>query len=111
MSWEAQAWVWKIDGMAAGPKWVLMGIANYVNQEEECWPSLETLSERLGMAVSSVISHINDLIADGFLSRLQRKKKHYGSMIYKLTMKAIQPVRTAIKKMKPRGKSHPDYPK
>lgn len=104
MSWEAQKWVWDIEGMASGPKWVLMGIANYVDQEYKSWPGLETLSARLGMTVRSVINHIDALVSDGFLVR-ERTKKHYGNNLYRLNIETQEPRETALKKYPQRGKT------
>ena len=103
MSWEAQKWVWDIENMAAGPKWVLMGIANYVDQEHKSWPGLATLSERLGMTIQSVINHVTDLVSDGFLIK-ERTKSHYGNNLYRLNLKQQIASKTAIKKYPGRGK-------
>jgi predicted transcriptional regulator len=74
MSWEAQAWVWKQD-LKAGPKWVLMGIANYVDQELKAWPSLETLGQRLGMTKQAVLSNMKILIEKGKIKSVKESRK------------------------------------
>lgn len=84
MSWEAQSWVWGQD-IKAGPKWVLMGIANYTDQDDKCWPGIDTLAQRLGMTKQSVITHIQFLESKGYL--IKQRNKHYGTNTYQLNRK------------------------
>lgn len=86
MSWEAQFIIWELE-LKAGPKWVLMGIANYTDQDFKCWPSLEVLSKKLGMTKQSVIAHVSSLVDLGLLTK--ERTKHYGGNTYRLNVEAI----------------------
>jgi len=92
MSWEAQAAVWKMD-LKAGDKWVLMGLANYVNQDMECWPSLDLLSKKLGLKKAALIRHIQSLTRRGIITVF--RKDHYGVNHYFLN---LDQEKTGIKK-------------
>lgn len=80
MSWEACAWAWKQD-LLGTEKWVLMGLANYASEEWESWPSLRTLSRKLGLSRPTVIKKIEALIDQNLISKVTRKNR---SNIYKL---------------------------
>jgi hypothetical protein len=84
MSWEAQAAVWKMKGLKPGQKWVLMGLANYANQDNECWPSLDKLSENLCMTKVRVIANITALIEMEIVGK--ERESHYGVNHYQLNL-------------------------
>ena len=43
MSWEAQGWVIKQDTGSASNKWVLMVLASFCDENNECFPSFKTI--------------------------------------------------------------------
>lgn len=56
----------------AGRKLVLLSLADNANDRGECYPSIESVSERCGLSVRAVQGHIADLESAGFLSREKR---------------------------------------
>jgi DNA-binding transcriptional MocR family regulator len=77
----------KIEAFADVPHYCLgtyMAIASYAsNQKGVCYPSLKTLSARLGCSTRTVSRHIRVLIAAGLLKAVRRRYKgRYSSNLY-----------------------------
>lgn len=60
-------------------KWLLVTLCDFANDAGECWPSTATLAKRTGMHRASVARKLNDLEADGYLTRIkgQFNSNHY----------------------------------
>src|SRR4030095_1542542 len=85
MSWEAQAWVCEQD-LKWNEKWILMGLANYTDQEFKCWPSISKLAFKLGVTKPTVITNINALVKRRLIlvEHQTRPDGGKGSNLYRL---------------------------
>lgn len=66
---SSAAWSLRLD---AGPKLVMLSLADQANDEGVCWPSLGNISRRTGMSERSVQRHLQELEAAGHLHRQER---------------------------------------
>lgn len=73
-----------------GRKLVLIKLADNANDEGECFPSYQTIADACEMSRRSVITHIADLEAMGFLTKEERKRGSAyninSSNIYRLNL-------------------------
>lgn len=69
MSLTASSWAWATMGLAAGPKLVLLALADHADDDGACWPSQDRLVERTGLARATVQRSIDTLAADGLIER------------------------------------------
>ena len=53
-------------------KWMLVTLADYANDENICWPSIETLSKVTGMGTGTVSRKLAILIELGFIERVHQ---------------------------------------
>jgi hypothetical protein len=72
MSWEAQGWAIKQTTRSATNKWVLMCLASYADDNNECFPSIKTLIKRTELSKSTILRSIKDLTRNGFISVNER---------------------------------------
>ena len=89
MSITAIRWAWEAP-IKAGPKFVLVALAEHANDNGDCWPSLATLSRKCGMSRSCVSVHLKQLENAKFITKSYRRK-HEGrraSNLYKLSINA-----------------------
>lgn len=87
MSIQAVAWALKQNG-GYGPKFVLVALANYADDQGVCWPSLKSLANDTGVSRRSIIRHLNNLCDRGLLSKEARLRPDGGctTNVYKLRM-------------------------
>lgn len=69
MSLYAMTWVMRTDITADGPWRVLMSLASYANDRDECWPSSATLMADTQASRATVMRHLRWLEDHGFISR------------------------------------------
>lgn len=62
MSLKQTQWAWRLN-MKPGPKLVLLALADYANDQGECYPSLKQLQQKCGYARSTLIDHLQWLNA------------------------------------------------
>lgn len=68
MSIQALNWALNQDSIEnSGAKFVLLLLANYADENGQCWPSRETIAKKTAMSVRSVQNHINWLAENGYL--------------------------------------------
>lgn len=72
MSWEALNWAQDRLTGSMGAKGVLMLLANYANQDGECFPSLRSLALRTEQSVDTVRRKIKELEARGLIERVEQ---------------------------------------
>lgn len=72
MSWEAQGWAIKQITKSATNKWVLMCLASYADDNNECYPSIKTLIKRTELSKSTILRSIKDLARNGFIEVNER---------------------------------------
>lgn len=80
----------------ASRKLVLLKLADNANDNGECWPSYQHIADQCEMSRRSVISHIDELIKQGLVVKIERKKdaKLNQSNVYVLNLDAPKPVDT-----------------
>ena len=86
MSFQAMAWAIK-QPLPTYEKFVLLALANYTNQDNQCWPSIETLANDTGLSRTSVKTALKKLEATCVLTVEKRvKKRVYSTNIYTISM-------------------------
>lgn len=78
MSIQAVAWALEVDCPSAPAKLVLVALANYADEDGQCFPSLTKLSKIAGTTRQNVSQHIKKLIDAGLVSK-QERERHNGS--------------------------------
>jgi biotin operon repressor len=75
MSFQAMAWAVKIK-LPAQEKITLLMLANYANQDGQCWPSIDTLSLDTGLSRASVKRALRKLVERGLMTKARQVKGH-----------------------------------
>lgn len=84
MSFQAMAWAVK-QKAPTKPKFVLIILANYADDLNKAWPSLETLSRDTGIARSTLIECLKKLVELGLIDKAKRFKGNLKtSSVYRL---------------------------
>lgn len=93
MSFKALSWAWEADTGSPGRKLVLVGLAQFANDKDECWPSQKTIAERTEQSERTVREHLAWLEEAGFLTRQARSAagNRYDSDVIKLHLERLQP--------------------
>ncbi len=79
MSWQATAWAVRQKAGNPGAKLVLLVIANYADENGECWPSIERLAEETEQGESTIRRHLAGLKSAGLLA-WERQRRSDGSL-------------------------------
>lgn len=109
MSNEALNWAFKFR-MKAGPKFVLVALSDYADEDHSCYPRFEKLEEKTGIAAKTVAVHVRLLEKYGLLTRTRKRHEngYLGSYRYTLSLQKtnanIENTDLAIKAKKSRGK-------
>lgn len=69
-------------GLSATDKVLLLGLANHVNAEDECWPSVTTLAEYAGTSYRTAQRHLAALEDAGRITRLRRRRTDGAHSVY-----------------------------
>ena len=72
MSWTSLAWASKQKAGSGNNKLVLLSLANFANDKNECFPSIKTLCNITELSKSTVIRCINSLEKAGLLKIKRR---------------------------------------
>lgn len=78
MSNEALTWAFSREGIKAGPKFVLVSLADYADEAGSCYPSVPKISRRTGYSQSAVRVHLDTLIANDLMHE-ERRHRSDGS--------------------------------
>lgn len=88
MSIDALRWAFKLSAISApGPKFVLVVLADYADEDGSCYPSVEKIAERTAIGRSTVRKHLDWLETEGWISR-ERQRTATGELRgyrYKIT--------------------------
>lgn len=76
---------WKL-GIASGPKLVLLSLCDNANDQGECFPSIPMIAQRCSLSERAVQGHIQGLVDQGFLRRIERNGR---STVYHLDPRRI----------------------
>ena len=87
MSLSAMVDTWKIEGLSPAEKLVCLCLADFVNQDNKCWPSQSLISERCGVSRETTNRVIKSLAKKGLVEIEQRiNAKGKQSNIYFLAV-------------------------
>ena len=75
MSVEAISWASKQVVGSAGAKLVLIALANYANERNECWPSQATLAQWTEQSDRTIRTHLATLESMGLIHRQARQSE------------------------------------
>lgn len=78
MSNEASTWAFSIATLKSGPKFVLVALANYADEEHTCFPGVPKIAAMTGIAESSVREHLKVLTERGLIE-VERRHRSDGS--------------------------------
>lgn len=78
MSNEALTWAFKQAELKSGPRFTLVVLADYADEERSCFPGIPKIAERTGASAAAVRAHIQVLIAGGWVS-IERRHRDNGS--------------------------------
>jgi hypothetical protein len=70
MSIKVMSWVWQHGPEAQGERFVLIALADFANDEGECWPSIDGIARKVCMTARGVQKVLRQLEADGWVSTL-----------------------------------------
>ena len=80
MNFAAMAWAWRIEGVSARDKFVLVTIATYYNEDEDAaWMAQGSLAKRTGYGRNTVNAATQSLEAQGLISTVQRFRDDRGT--------------------------------
>ena len=91
MSWQAQGWAIEQKTGSSSNKWVLMVLASFADENNECFPSFKTLTKITELSKSTVIRCLKDLERGGFIDIKERfadykESKRQTSNLYTLNI-------------------------
>ena len=73
MSFECVNWAYEQQGLKAGPKFVLVTLANICNQDGLCYPGQIYLAKRTAFKERSIWNHLDTLETLKLIKRSRRK--------------------------------------
>ena len=90
MSAKATFWAWEIS-LPSPTKLILLSLANYANDQDQAWPSYETLANSCGMDRRTIMRHCKKLEQYGYISIVKRRinKDQNASNIYQLNIERV----------------------
>lgn len=66
MSLKQTQWAW-LQSVKPGPKLVLLALADYADEEGQCYPTLKQLRQKTGLGRSTILSHLQVLQSTGLI--------------------------------------------
>ena len=75
MSVGAIDWAFKVQGVFAPGKLVLLALANFANNMNQSWASQSTLAKMTGLTTKTIRKALKDLEAEGFINREERRRE------------------------------------
>ena len=114
MSNEALTWAFSHQ-IKSGPKFVLVALADYADEEHSCYPSIEKLHQKTGIAKKTISTHLSALDKLGFFTRERRRYNDGNLGSYRFTLGVGKDVKIKgtdleITLGKSRGKSFENSP-
>ena len=114
MSNEALTWAFAHQ-IKPGPKFVLVALADYADEEHACFPSIEKISLKTGIAKKTVRNHLNALEECLFLTRERRRYDDGNLGTYRFTLRVgldvcINNSSISLRRSKARGRAFKSSP-
>jgi Helix-turn-helix domain len=89
MSFQAMAWAIK-QPLPTYEKFVLLALSNYTNQDNQCWPSIDTIASDTGLSRTSVKIALKGLEKRHILSVDKRvENRVHSTNIYTILMEGV----------------------
>lgn len=85
MSLRAISWAWKHGPKNQGELLVLLALADFANDDGECWPAMSTIAEKARVTERATRRIIRRLEVSGFL-RVETGGGRRGSNRYRMLM-------------------------
>jgi len=79
MSIEASSWAWRLQGLTASQKLVLLALADHANEDGICWPGQKSISKKTGLSERTVKRARSDLEKKELISVERRPGKGGGN--------------------------------
>lgn len=74
-----QAVSWALEQIAPmAPKFILVCLANYADENGECWPSIKTMARNAGCGERSVYRYLDELMELGLIEKQEQTGKNGG---------------------------------
>lgn len=110
MSWEATSWAWRLEGLSPTQKLVLMGLANYANSDNICFPGQSRIGEHAGVSDRTVRTIVKQLEEMGVISRKRRHGDggYRTSDMYVLHVETDLPANTSASSYRKSGAGLPE---
>jgi hypothetical protein len=88
MSIKAINWALSLENMPMGPKFILTILANYSNENNECWPSFDEICKKSSSSRATVNKYLMYLESNNVIVRSKRKNDlgHNKSNMYTLNL-------------------------
>jgi hypothetical protein len=83
MSIQAVSWVLEESRSRGYARLVLLSLANYANDDDECWPSMRTIARNAGISLGAVPPQIQELVDLGEVE-IVKKGSHRRSSRYRI---------------------------
>jgi DNA-binding transcriptional ArsR family regulator len=81
----AIAWAWS-QGETTYERFILLALAQYVDEDFQCHPSVETLAKVTNSNERTVYRHLNNLKAEGLVQQIERGDSHGRANVYRLVV-------------------------
>lgn len=104
MSLRAMTWAFSVRGLTSTEKVVLLALADYSNDDGECWPGQVSLAEKCDVSERTIRNTLNSLNEKGRVAIESRRRPdgYKTSNRYLLAME-ISPAASAAKPISPAG--------
>lgn len=76
MSVWATSWAWEQPVEGAGAKIVLVALADFADEDGECWPGQDRLATMTSQSVRSIVNHLEKLEAEGWIKRERQTEEN-----------------------------------
>ena len=76
MSNRAITWAYARRGIKAGPKFVLVTLADMADQEHSCYPGIDLMADLTGYGTTAIRTHLDFLINSGLITEERRHKRN-----------------------------------
>jgi len=76
MSNRAITWAYGRHSIKAGPKFVLVTLADMADQEHSCYPGIDMLATLTGFGTTAIRTHLDFLINSGLITEERRHKRN-----------------------------------
>lgn len=77
MSVQAMAWAFSVE-LSPGPKFTLLALANFADEDGDCYPGQERLAQMTGQDVRTIQRHLKAMEESGILTRRHQYREDAG---------------------------------